>query len=224
MTNQHIDFYLDPICPWAFQTSLWIREVRRLNGLEISWKFFSLEEINWVEGKKHPWERDISYGWTPMRVGAWLRRRSMEYCDDWYGAVGKALHVDARRPYEREVAIELLASIDAPITAWNEALSDPTTHDEVRADHEHAVSAYSGFGVPILVFPNSRAVFGPNVTPAPMGDDALKLWDLTVSYSSFPGLYEIKTPKTSDDLECVSEMFKPYLEARQWKTVQNPAP
>lgn len=224
MSIQHIDFYFDPMCPWAYQTSLWIREVRRLNDLDISWKFFSLEEINRVEGKKHPWERELAYGWTPMRVGAWLRRSSMEMCDDWYGAIGHALHIDGRRPYDREVAIELLASIHAPTTAWDDALADPTTHDEVRTDHERAVNEYAGFGVPILVLPNNRALFGPVVVPAPMDDEALKLWELTVAYSSLTGLYEMKTPKTKSDLEYIDKMFTPYLTARQWKTVQNLAP
>ncbi|MFN5603695.1 MAG: DsbA family protein, partial [Actinomycetes bacterium] len=50
---KRIDFYFDPMCPYAYQTSLWIRDVRRQNGLHIDWKFFSLEEINRPEGKKH---------------------------------------------------------------------------------------------------------------------------------------------------------------------------
>ena len=224
MDTDRIDFYFDPMCPWAYQTSVWIREVRRLTGLEISWKFFSLEEINLVEGKKHPWERDLSYGWSPMRVGAWLRRQSMAWCDDWYEAIGTALHVNALRPYDREVALGLLAAIGAPKNAWDDALADPTTHDDVRADHERAVHEYAGFGVPILVFANNRAVFGPVVVPAPMGDEALRLWDLTVAYSLFEGLYEIKTPKTNADLNMIGKFFAPYLKARQWKTVQNPAP
>ena len=224
MIIQHIDFYFDPMCPWAYQTSVWIREVRRINGLDISWKFFSLEEINRVEGKKHPWERELSYGWTPMRVGAWLRRISMTMCDDWYGAIGHALHVEGRRPYDREVAVELLGHINAPAAAWDEALADPTTHDEVRADHERAVNEYAGFGVPILVFPNNRAMFGPVMVPAPMGDQALELWDLTIAYNSFPGLYEIKTPKLKSDREHIAEVFTPYLAARQWKSVENPVP
>src|SRR6476660_10168640 len=54
-----ITFYLDPMCPYSYQTSVWIREVRsRLaDGLDIVWKFFSLEEVNLEAGKKHPWER-----------------------------------------------------------------------------------------------------------------------------------------------------------------------
>ena len=108
-----------------------------------------------------------------MRVAAWLRRTDMELCEPWYEACGRALHVDGRRFYEHDVALELLESIGAPSTAWDDALADPTTHDDVRADHELAVAEYGGFGVPIIVFPTGRAIFGPVVVPAPTGDDAL---------------------------------------------------
>ncbi|MCA1599384.1 MAG: DsbA family protein, partial [Chloroflexi bacterium] len=39
-----VEFFFDPICPWAYQTSLWIREVRARTGLRVDWRFFSLEE------------------------------------------------------------------------------------------------------------------------------------------------------------------------------------
>jgi hypothetical protein len=54
------------MCPYAYQTSRWIREVRDLTGLTVNWRFFSLEEINRQEGKKHPWEREWSYGWSRL--------------------------------------------------------------------------------------------------------------------------------------------------------------
>ena len=218
-----VDFYFDPMCPWAHQTSLWIRNVRSQNGIAINWKFFSLEETNRVEGKKHPWEREVSFGWTPMRIGAWMRRIDMDLCDKWYEAIGNALHIQGRRPYEEETALQLLAAIGAPLNAWTDALADASTHDDVRNDHEFAVKELGGFGVPILKFATGRAVFGPVVVPAPEGSDAIELWDLTVSYAHFPGLFEIKTPKTQADLEHIGNVFNPYLKAREWKTVQNPA-
>jgi 2-hydroxychromene-2-carboxylate isomerase len=219
-----IDFYFDPMCPWAYQTSVWIRDVRAQIGLDIRWRFFSLEEINRPEGKRHPWERPIAYGWTPMRVAAWLRRIDMSVCDRWYEACGRALHVDGRRPYERDVAVDLLGSIGAPSTAWDEAIADPTTHDDVHADHDRAVREYGAFGVPILVLPNGRCVFGPVVVPAPTGPEALKLWELCINYSEFGGLFELKTPKTNGDLRMIADQFHPYLASRQWATIERPAP
>jgi hypothetical protein len=159
-----------------------------------------------------------------MRVAAWLRRIDMGLCDRWYEVTGEALHVHGRRFYDRAVADELLASIGAPAGAWDAALDDPTTHDEVRADHEHAVQHLGGFGVPILVIDGDRPVFGPVVVPAPDGEAAMDLWDLTRRYAAVPGLYELKTPKTTADLMSIATGFAPYLEAREWKTIQRPAP
>ena len=232
---ERVEFFFDPMCPWAYQTSLWIREVRRLTGLTIDWRFASLEEFNRPEGKRHPWEREIGYGWTPLRVAALLRRHSMDACDAWYLACGRALHEEGRRPHEADVARELLASIGESASVWDQALADATTHDDVRADHERAASQYAGFGVPIIVFPpaddldtsisatEGRAVFGPVVASAPMGDEALALWDLTVAYTRVRGLYEIKTPKTDADMEHIQRAFTPYLTGRSWQSVQNPA-
>jgi hypothetical protein len=159
-----------------------------------------------------------------MRVAAWLRRVDMELCGRWYEACGRALHVDGRRFYERDVAVELLESIDAPPNAWDDALADATTHDDVHADHDRAVAEYGAFGVPIIVFPTGRAIFGPVVVPAPTGDAALQLWELCETYSQIGGLFELKTPKTGADLRMIAEQFHPYLTARQWSTIQNPAP
>lgn len=220
---QRIEFYFDYMCPYAYQTSLWIREARDAVGFEIDWRFFSLEEINRENGKPHPWERELAYGWSPMRVAAWLRRHDMAWCDTWYAATGRALHIEGRRPYDRDVALELLKENDLPTDAWDLALADPTTHDDVRNDHMHAVNEHAGFGVPIIVIPGARALFGPVVLPAPTGQDAIELWNLTKAYVRFPGLFEMKTPKTDADMAMIGEMFRTYLETRQWRTIQNPA-
>ena len=115
-----IDFYFDPICPWAFQTSLWIREVSRLTNLRINWKFFSLEEINRTEGKKHPWEREIAYGWTPMRIAALLRRRDNALCGEWYLRAATALQSEAvsgsaRCGWPLDIMRSVMSASDVPI-------------------------------------------------------------------------------------------------------------
>ncbi len=220
---KQIDFYFDIMCPWAYQTSKWIREVRAQNGLEINWKFFSLEEINLKEGKRHPWERPWSYGWSMLRIGALLRRRSMDDLDRWYEAAGRALHEEGRKPHTPEGAKEILAELGLDPNLVDEALEDATTHDEVRAEHESVVNR-GGYGVPTLVFEDDTCLFGPVVTPAPTGDAAMRLWDLTVGWQEFPHLYEMCRPKTSGDREHIDAQFKTYVEARDWMTISNPAP
>jgi 2-hydroxychromene-2-carboxylate isomerase len=219
-----VEFFFDPMCPWAYQTSVWIRDVRASTGLEITWRFFSLEEINRPEGKKHPWERSWAYGFSQMRVGALLRRRGQAELDDWYAAVGHAFHIEGRKTHEPDVHRALLAEIGFGAQVLDEALGDPTTADEVRADHDWVVADKGAFGVPTLVFTDGQALFGPVVAPALLGDDALRLWDLTLGWRDFPHVYEIKRPKSRDDQRHIAAVFQPYLGARAWPTIARPAP
>lgn len=222
--RERIEFFFDPMCPWAYQTSRWIREVRDEVGLDIAWRFFSLEEINRVDGKKHPWERDWSYGWSQMRVGALLRRQGEDHVDRWYAAAGAAFHGAGRPTHQPEIHRQLLAELGYDPALVDEALADQSTHDEVRADHEQAVTHHGAFGVPVMVLPGDHAVFGPVITPAPTGEAAIRLWSLVRGWADFPHLYELSHPKTAEDQRHIAASFKPYLQARSWQTVQNPAP
>ena len=78
--------------------------------------------------------------------------------------------------------------------------------------------------MPILVIGSARALFGPVVVPVPHGAQADRLWDLCVAYNSMDGLFELKTPKTDADLAMIATAFEPYLRARQWETIERPAP
>ena len=217
-----VDFHFDVMCPYAYQTSRWIRAVRSQTDLKINWRFFSLEEINRGKDKKHPWEREWSYGWSMMRIGAALRRIGMAHLDDWYAAAGKALHEDGNKPHEPDVARHLLSEIGLDPGLVDAAIADPTTHDEVRAEHDKVVAA-SGYGVPTLFFPNDdgseQTIFGPVLVDPPLDDAALRLWDTVCGWLEFPHLYEIQRPKTKADEQAIATAFRPYLEARDWISI-----
>jgi hypothetical protein len=158
-----------------------------------------------------------------LRVAAILRRTSNELCDRFYAAAGRALHEEGRKPHRPDVAKQLLADIGVDPDLVDEAIADPTTHDDVKADHDRVV-ALGAFGVPTLVFPDGQSMYGPVVTPAPTGDDAVALWDLVRVYRRFPHLYELKRPKSPADLLHIREQFTPYLAGRDWESRQNPTP
>lgn len=218
-----VAFHFDIMCPYAFQTSLWIRQVRDQGAVEVDWRFFSLEEINRAEGKKHPWEREWSYGWSMMRIGALLRRQDPALVDRWYLTAATALHVEGRKPHEPAVAEALLSQMGLDPALVRQAIDDPTTTDEVKADHDRATSL-AGWGVPLLIFDDDTCLFGPVVVDPPRGDAALRLWDLVKGWRDFPHLYELQRPKRPADLALIAETFRPYLEARDWKTIQNETP
>ena len=216
-TPTEVDFHFDVMCPWAYQTSKWIRNVREQNGLTINWKFFSLEEVNLREGKKHPWERDWSYGWSMMRIGAILRRQSMDNLDKWYERSGRALHEEGKRPHDPDVARYLLEEIGMDPSIVDESLLDESTHDEIKDDHQRVIDA-GGYGVPPLFFGN-HPLYGPVLIDPPEGERAMRLWDTVVSWLDFPDLYEMQKLKSLQDQGRIADTFRPYLEARDWVSI-----
>lgn len=211
---REVDFHFDPMCPFAYQTSVWLRDVRSQLGVTINWRFFSLEEVNRFDGKKHPWERDWSYGWSLMRIGALLRRTDMALLDDWYARIGFSLHMRGEKPHDPLVAREML---DDP-AVFDLALDDPTTHDEVKADHQRVLDA-GGYGVPTLIFPDGQTLFGPVLVDPPVGPSAVKLWEVVTGMASLTHVYELQRPKTPADQALIAQHLQPYLAGRDWVSV-----
>jgi 2-hydroxychromene-2-carboxylate isomerase len=214
----HVDYHFDIMCPFAFHASRWVREVRDLTGMRINWRFFSLEAINRMPGKKYPWEREWSYGWSLLRIGAWLRREDMALCDAWYARAGSALHLEGRKPHRPDVARELLGDLGVDPTVLDRAIADPATHDEVRADHDRVVAA-GGFGVPTMFFPDGQALFGPVLVQPPVGERAVALWDAFTAVLDFPEVYEIHRPRGAAQQQDIADALAVYLQARDWVSI-----
>ncbi len=223
MTLDHVDFYFDPICPYAFETSKWIREVRAKLGLDISWRFFSLETVNLPEGNKLPWERSWSWSWSMMRIAAHLRRLDPDLMDRWYLLNGTSFFEQGEPVFLPEGARAVVRKLGLADDVVDEALADDSTHAEVKSDHDRLVTEHGGHGVPTLVFQDGQALFGPVVMPAPEGTAALELWETVNGWLRLPHLYELRRPKTESDLQHIDRHIANYNSLRPWRPTGHPA-
>lgn len=183
-----VAFYFDPLCPWCWITSVWMREVQTQRQIDVEWKFFSLAEVNELD--------EVRYG--PLRVCALARREGgNDAVARAYVALGGLIHeggirITSQDVLEREGPPALEAEgLDGSLV--HRALQDESTLEDVKVEHRDAVERYEAFGVPWLVLDGQeKGFFGPVVGELLEGARALELWDHTLWVLAQPYLYEFK--------------------------------
>ena len=197
-----LDFYFDPVCPWAWITSRWVTNVQQLRNYEVSWKFISLRMVNAERGYAghEAYEKIHNAGLSALRVASAARAQGGNASvAAVYTALGNAIHVGGRREELVNDPKSFLLSIvaGAGLPAEVAAAFEDSTHDEVIRFETEAALSKTGkdVGTPILTFNpksgNEASLFGPVISKAPKGDEAMKLWDAVQTIAE-SGVAEIK--------------------------------
>lgn len=201
-----IDFYFDPVCPFAWITSKWIRMVAAQRDYRVQWRFISLRMLNAHVDYDSQFPPDYEAGHTSgLRL---LRVAARTRAEHGSAAVGplyetisgeifdspRATEITAAQRGSRAFVEPLLGRLGLP-TALAEALDDSSWDDELRAETDHALGLTGkDVGTPIIHFrpPEGTAFFGPVISRLPDEADAARLWDHVVGLVGFPGFAELK--------------------------------
>ncbi|MGH2698525.1 MAG: DsbA family protein [Actinomycetota bacterium] len=170
-----VRFHFDPVCPWAWQTSKWIREVERVRDIEIEWAFFSLREQN--KSESNPLRDPEARGTVELRTLALVRRtRGNDTAGALYRAIGERAH---ERGESKGIGLLRAALGDVGLSddLADAAMADDVTAKEVLEEHHAVATSVGCFGVPTIVLPTGEGIFGPVLTVAPTGEAAGELWD-----------------------------------------------
>jgi predicted DsbA family dithiol-disulfide isomerase len=196
-TPTHLYVHVDPLCPLAWRTALWLREARNQRPLNIEWRLFSLEVVNRKEGVTPDYVN--GNGWAALRSLALARRlKGNEAFEKLYVALGNAAHGRKESIRERATveACAQEAGLGSDFVAT--ALADEATIREVLNDHEGAVQRYHAFGVPTLALEGSDVGFyGPVIHTVPTGEAVGELWDYTAWALRQPNLFELKRERSA---------------------------
>ena len=196
-----VEFFWDPVCPWAWITSRWVANVVAQRPLEVDWRFIALRIVNEDKdyGRDFPagYERGHTRGLELLRVAAAAKAQvGPGAVADLYTAFGTRIHVE-RNPEsfdDPSGARGILASLGLPEELADAAHS--TDHDAViRADTAEALERCGGnVGTPILSFtpPDGPSFFGPVISKAPTGQEALDLWESITKLGANPWFSELK--------------------------------
>lgn len=207
MPDADINFYFDPVCPFAWMTSKWVRMVIAQRGYRVDWRFISLRLINSnVDYNSHfpaGYEAGHTAGLRVLRVAARTRaEHGREAVGPLYAAIGARAFDTDPDPAQSDPGFhgtpEFVqpALIEAGLPSeLADALDDQTFDAELRAETDEAM-ALTGkdVGTPIIHFrpPDGTAFFGPVISRLPGEADAARLWDHVIGLATFPGFAELK--------------------------------
>ena len=197
---KHVDFWFDPICPWAWIASRWIGEVQQVRPVTVTWHVMSLSVLN--EGKDdlpEQYRELLQAGWGPVRVLiAAEQAHGPEVLGPLYTALGNRFHHD-KAPRDTETITAALAEAGLP-ASLADAMDSAEYDTALRASHEEGISRVGyEVGTPVITV-DGMSVFGPVVSPIPRGEAAARLWDGVLLLSGTDGFFELKRSRTRDPI------------------------
>jgi 2-hydroxychromene-2-carboxylate isomerase len=187
-----VDFWFDPLCPWAWITSRWLLEVQKQRPVRPRWHVMSLAVLN--EDKPdlpEDYREGLKKAWGPARVCmAAEQKLGPEVLGPLYTAIGTRFH-HRQEPRERATVEAAVADAGLP-ASLAEAMDSAEFDNALRASHKDGMDRVGyEVGTPVISV-EGVSFFGPVVTPIPRGAAAAQLWDGVLLVAKTDGFFELK--------------------------------
>ena len=204
-TPYDIEFFWDPVCPFAWITSRWVVKVAAQSDYKVDWRFISLRLLN--KHKDYATEFPAGYefghnaGLRMLRVAAAVRTDLgrdplgalvTAYGESYWDQPPGSGMRDRLSTTDHVAGVLTAAGLPA---SYADALDD-TSWDPLLDDETELALTRTGrdVGTPIITFrpPDGLSFFGPVISRVPDDADALPLWQAVTTLAAYPGFAEMK--------------------------------
>ena len=209
MADADVEFFWDPICPFAWVTSRWVSEVASQREYSVDWRLICLSILNedkdYDEFPEGYWELH-NIGRRMLRVAQAVRdEHGSELTGQLYTAYGSTIWYpdedmeDGMEVWGSDEHLAFALEQAGISLSFAERAEDDSLDDALRASTQEALERTGpDVGTPIISFFHDRgstSFFGPVISQVPPAEDAVRLWDAVVALAEWPSFAELKRTK-----------------------------
>jgi hypothetical protein len=191
-----VDFWFDPMCPWAWMTSRWMLEVEAVRPVKTVFHVMSLSILNSDRELSETYQAAMDKGWPPVRVALAVGQQyGQDQLAAFYTAIGTRIHIH-QQGVERDTIEGALTDIGLPVELAELGYTGDNDDLLRKSHHEGMDPVGYEVGTPVIHV-KDVAFFGPVITPRPKGEEAGRVWDGVLQLASYPGFFELKRTRTA---------------------------
>jgi 2-hydroxychromene-2-carboxylate isomerase len=191
-----VTLWLDPVCPFSWNTARWLRAVAENAGLAVDWRLMSLAVLN--EGRELPQAQQARMR-DSQQVGRLMTAIAREQgTAGWvaaYFAFGER-YFDRSEALDANLVAHVLMTVGAR-GAVAAAVSDASLDELVRQQHQAGQEALGETGGSPILRIGEHAFFGPVLTAPPEAEAATALFDAVATLAATPQFAQLQRPRAA---------------------------